>query len=690
MYIVGIDVGGTFTDLTAVDATTGRVVVTKVPSRPRHEAAAVLAGLEALGIASGDVRRLVHGTTVGTNAVLERRGARVALLTTAGFRDLIEIGRTKRNIPALFIPTFTRPKPVVERKDRFEVTERLGPDGAVLVPLDPASIERALDAVLGAPAEAVAVCLLHAYLNPAHEHAVADAVKGRAPGLPVSCSADVVAEYREFERFSTTVLNAYLQPLMEGYLTSLEERLLATGYVHGVLTVASSGGMMTTDTARRLPIKTIFSGPAGGVSQACFVGAAAGIRDFITYDMGGTSTDVCLVRDLQPLMTADAMVGAFPVKVSQIDMHSVGAGGGSIAWLDVDGSLAVGPRSAGASPGPAAYGLGAIEPAVTDANVVLGRIGTRRRLGGSISIDVERARTAVAALAARMERPLGVEALAEGIVTIAVARMTSAIREISIQRGHDPRDFTLIAFGGAGPMHALAMADEIGIPRVLVPRHPGNFSALGLLAADIKHDDVRTRVGLLRERLPALRAAFAEMETAARLQLEREGFAAEQQKLLRSLDLRYRGQAFELNLAVDEAAVAWRGAAEGEPSACQEIETDFHRHHRDIYGHSNPQAAIELVNARLTAYGLVPKPAAERHTGSGATLEAALVERRPVWFAGKAHDCPVWDRDQLPEGAQVQGPAIVEEFGATTVVPPGWRGTLDGHGNLRFEREARA
>ena len=307
---MGIDVGGTFTDLTAVDAETGRVVVTKVPSRPRQEAAAVLAGLEALGIASADVRRLVHGTTVGTNAVLERRGARVALLTTAGFRDLIEIGRTKRNIPALFIPTFVRPKPVVERKHRFEVTERLGPDGAVLVPLDPASIERALDGALAADAEAVAVCFLHAYLNSAHERLVADAVKGRAPGLPVSCSADVVAEYREFERFSTTVLNAYLQPLMEGYLTSLEERLLATGYTHGVLTVASSGGMMTTDTARRLPIKTIFSGPAGGVSQACFVGAAAGLRDFITYDMGGTSTDVCLLPGGRAARVAGTGCGA--------------------------------------------------------------------------------------------------------------------------------------------------------------------------------------------------------------------------------------------------------------------------------------------------------------------------------------------------------------------------------------------
>src|SRR5438132_2400851 len=304
MFIVGVDVGGTFTDLTAVDESTGRVVVTKVPSEPRHEAEALLAGLAALGIASRDVRRLVHGTTVGTNAVLERRGARVAVLTTAGFRDLIEIGRTKRNIPALFVPTFVRPKPVVERKHRFEVVERLRADGSVLVPLDPASVERALEAVTAAGAEAIAVCLLHAYLNPAHERTIADAAKGRCPGVPVSCSADVVAEYREFERFSTTVLNAYLQPLMDGYLSGLEERLRATGYAHGVLTVASSGGMMTTETARRLPIKTIFSGPAGGVSQACFVGATCGVGGPNTYDMGRASTDVRLARGLTPLATS--------------------------------------------------------------------------------------------------------------------------------------------------------------------------------------------------------------------------------------------------------------------------------------------------------------------------------------------------------------------------------------------------
>jgi N-methylhydantoinase A len=672
MFIVGIDVGGTFTDLTAVDESTGRVVVTKVPSRARNEAAAVLDGLAALGIVPRDVRRLVHGTTVGTNAVLERRGAPVAVLTTQGFRDLVEIGRTKRNIPALFVPTFVRPRPVVERRRRFEVTERLAADGSVLVPLDVASVERAFDAAVASGAEAIAVCLLHAYLNPAHERAVADLAKGRCPGLPVSGSADVVAEYREFERFSTTVLNAYLQPLMDGYLSGLEQRLRDVGYAHGVLTVASSGGMMTTDTARRLPIKTIFSGPAGGVSQACFVGGVAGVRDLITYDMGGTSTDVCLVRDLTPLATSDGMVGAFPVKVPQIDMHTVGAGGGSLAWLDVDGSLQVGPRSAGANPGPAAYGLGGTEPTVTDANVVLGRIGTTRRLGGSITIDAARARAAVAELAGRMGT-LTVDALAEGIVRIAVARMTSAIREISIQRGHDPRDFTLVAFGGAGPMHALALADEIGIPRVLVPRHPGNFSALGLLASDIKHDEVRTRVGPLRERWPLIAGLFAEMEGGARRQLELEGFATGQQRMRRSLDLRYRSQAFELNLELGDEALA-------------EVEAAFHRRHLAMYGHADETATIELVNARLSAYGVVAKPAAERHASAGAALDTALIERRPVRFDGAAHDCPVWERERLPGDAELRGPAIVEEFGATTVVPPGWRGTVDAFGNLRFER----
>jgi N-methylhydantoinase A len=323
-------------------------------------------------------------------------------------------------------------------------------------------------------------------------------------------------------------------------------------------------------------------------------------------------------------------------------------------------------------PGPAAYGLGGTEPTVTDANVVLGRIGTTRRLGGSIAIDAARARAAVADLAGRMGNTLGVEALAEGIVRIAVARMTSAIREISIQRGHDPRDFTLVAFGGAGPMHALALADEIGIPRVLVPRHPGNFSALGLLASDIKHDDVRTRVGPLAERWTVLPSLFADMEAAARRQLELDGFTPADQRMRRSLDLRYRGQAFELNLEVAGESLDVLTAA-------------FHERHRAMYGHADPTATVELVNARLSAYGTVAKPAAERHRAPQASMPDALIERRRVWFEGTAHDCPVWERERLPERAALEGPAIVEEFGATTIVPPGWGGAMDEHGNLRLE-----
>jgi N-methylhydantoinase A len=676
MLVLGIDVGGTFTDVTAIDPASGHIVVTKVPSQPSNEAAAVLAGLATLGIDTRDVRRLVHGTTVGTNAILERRGARVALLTTAGFRDLIEIGRTKRNIPVLFVPTFVRPRPVVPRALRFEVPERTLHDGSVLEPLEARALGGVLDAMAAAAPEAVAVCFLHAYANPEHERRAGEALRARVPGTPVSLSSDVVPEYREFERFSTTVLNAYLQPLMDRYLAGLEKRLFEAGYAYGVLTIGSSGGMMTVETARRLPIRTIFSGPAGGVSQACFLAGVAGMQDLITYDMGGTSTDVCLVRDRRPLSTTDNLVGAFPVKVPQIDIRTVGAGGGSLAWIDVDGSLQVGPQSAGARPGPAAYGLGGTEPTVTDANVVLGRMSSTRTLGGAITIDAGLARRAVDALAAGLGG-LGAHALAEGIVRIAVARMTSSIREISIQQGHDPRDFTLVAFGGAGPMHAIPVAEELGIRRVLVPRHPGNFSALGLLVADVKHDDVRTRVGLLRERAAALPAAFEEMEATAVRRLESEGFGATARRLDRSLDLRYLGQAFELAVPVPAG-----------PLDVAAIERDFHARHLAAYGHADAAGDVEVVNARLAAWGLVDKPAPAPHGGPPGSLERARLGWREAWFGGQAHDCAVFEREGLAAGTVIAGPAIVEEFGATTVLFPGWRGEVDAWGNLVLEAEA--
>jgi N-methylhydantoinase A len=670
--VVGIDVGGTFTDVTATDSS-GHVVMTKVPSRPDDEAGAVLAGLAAAGLADRRVTRLVHGTTVGTNAILERRGARVALITTRGFRDLLEIGRTKRNIPALFVPTFVRPKPVVDRAMRFEVDERLGPGGTVVRPLDPVDVQRVIANVTAARAEAVAVCLLHSYAHPRHERAIAEALRARLPDVPVSISAEVVPEYREFERFSTTVLNAYLQPLMDRYLASLEARVRAAGIAPGVLTIGSSGGVLSSETARRLPIRTILSGPAGGVSQACFVAARIGLRDFITYDMGGTSTDVCLVKDASPLTTTDTLIGAFPVKAPQIAIRTVGAGGGSVAWLDVDGSLEVGPRSAGARPGPAAYALGGVEPTVTDTNVVLGRMGTTRPLGGAISLDAKLAAGAVESLAHRLGG-FALHALAEGIVRIAVARMTSSIREVSIQRGHDPRDFTLVAFGGAGPMHAIAVAEELAIPRVLVPRYPGNFSALGLVVSDIKHDDVRTRIGDLRERLDLVETALQEMAASLAARLGAEGFATSACRLERSLDLRYLGQAFEVAVPV------------GAPLDAESIEREFHRRHEAAYGHADPGGRVELVNVRVAAFGVVDKPAPAPYRHPGATLAGARVETRDVWFDGRPAPTPVYERDRLPEHARFEGPAIVEEFGATTVVAPGWRLAVDGFGNLALER----
>jgi N-methylhydantoinase A len=676
MVVVGIDVGGTFTDLTEVDEETGAVRITKVPSTPGDEGQAVLAGLERIADPKA-VRRIVHGTTVATNAIVQRRGARVALVTTAGFRDLIEIGRTKRNIPALFNPTFVRPKPPVPRPLRFEVAERILHDGSVLTPLDDRALDGLVEAIRPAAPQAFAVCLLFAYANPAHEQRVGEALGRAFPGVPVSLSSEVVPEYREFERFSTTVFNAYIRPLVEGYLESLEKKLLAAGYPPGVLTVGSSGGALTVDAARRLPIKTIASGPAGGVSQAVFVARGIGAPDLITYDIGGTSTDVCLISGFAPAVTTETLLAGFPVKTPQIDIKSVGAGGGSIAWVDVDGALQVGPQSAGAVPGPACYGRGGREATVSDANLALGRLGATRALGGTITPDPALAGRALARLAERLGG-LDRHRLAEGVIRIMVARTVSSIREITIQRGHDPRDFALMAFGGAGGMHAIPTAEELGIARIIVPRFPGNFSALGVAASDIKHDAVRTHLTPLAPgALAGIHAVFAELRAAAARQLQEDGFGPSDTRWAWSLDLRYVGQAFELNLPVEPETLTADGAARA-----------FHASHLQTYGHASESAAVEVVNARLTAFGVVTKPPLARHRSDTRTLAEARAEERAVYFDGRFVPCPVYERERLPEGGRFAGPAVVEEFGSTTVVFPGWEARVDEFGNLRLERAA--
>ncbi|HEV8617657.1 MAG TPA: hydantoinase/oxoprolinase family protein [Methylomirabilota bacterium] len=675
MVVVGIDVGGTFTDLTEIDETTGAVRITKVVSTPNDEARAVMSGLERIADPR-QVRRVVHGTTVATNAIIQRRGARVAYVTTAGFRDLIEIGRTKRNMPALFNPTFVRRRPPVERPLRFEVGERMLADGTVLRPLDDADVRRLCEQMRESRAEAFAVCLLFSYANPAHERRLGDALARAFPGVPVSLSSDVVPEYREFERFSTTVFNAYIRPLMERYLESLEKTLVAAGYPPGVLTVGSSGGALTVDAARRLPIKTISSGPAGGVSQAIFLARVIEVPNLITYDIGGTSTDVCLVLGYEAGVTTETMLAGFPVKTPQIDIKSVGAGGGSLAWVDVDGSLQVGPHSAGAEPGPACYGRGGREATVSDANLLLGRLSATQPLGGTIRPDPSLATEVIARLADRLGG-FDLHRLADGIIRIMVARTVSSIREISIQRGHDPRDFELMAFGGAGGMHAIPTAEELGISRIVIPRFPGNFSALGVAASDIKHDAVRTHIAPLDGALPAIHATFAELRARAARQLQEDGFGPAETRFVFSLDLRYLGQAFELNVAVDATT-----------STVADIVRAFHAKHLQSYGHMNESASVELVNIRLTAYGVVAKAPPPRYRSPVTSLAEALREERAVYFDDAFVRCPVYDRDRLPESAVLAGAAIVEEFGATTVIFPAWRGRVDEFGNLRLERQS--
>lgn len=668
----GVDVGGTFTDVVLFDADARSLSVTKVPSTPANQSNGVNEGLQVVLPDLGRLDTLVHGTTVGTNTMLQGSGARVALVTTRGFRDVLEIGRTRRMLPSLFDPAFTRPPPLVPRTLRLEVAERLAADGSVLAALDEAALGDAARVVRDANAESVAVCFLHAHVNAAHE-ARAKAVLQRAlPGVWITTSAEVVPEFREYERFSTTVINAYLLPVMDRYLSSLRATLGASGYHGEVYTMSSSGGIMDLDAARSMPVRTILSGPAGGVAGALWIAKTANLRDFITCDMGGTSTDVCLIENLQAASVSETTFAGYPIKGREVAINTVGAGGGSVAFIDAGHALQVGPRSAGADPGPACYGRGGTEPTVTDANLVLGRLGTRM-LGGVIRPDIERARAAVAALGARVGIA-SVEQMAEGIVRIAVAQMANAIREISIERGYDPSEFVLVPFGGAGPMHCAQIAEEIGIGEILVPILPGNLSALGLLTSDQRYERVET----FMMRLSALdRDAFAaaldrhvSVESA---ELARRGFDEASMRFQHALDMRYVRQAFELTVELPDTV--------RDPEALRNVFLDAYARH---FGRADRAAEIEIVNLRTTAIGKTAHPAFPAAREAAGRLDDAVIAQRTMVSAGNPALARVFERERLPVAAVFHGPAIVEEDGATTVVPPGWRGQRDASGNLRL------
>jgi len=679
---LGIDVGGTFTDLVLYDDASGTLAVEKVPSVPADPSEGIVQGIARLlgrsGVSPEAVDHVAHGTTVATNALLERTGARTALITTRGFRDLLEIARQKR--PALYDLLARKPPPLVPRHRRHEVDERVMVDGRVRVPLDPAEVDRVLDRLAAeppadGPLEALAICFLYAFLAPAHERLVLERARARFPALAVVASHEVHPEFREYERLSTTVANAYLAPRMSAYVRAFREKVARLGITAPPYVNQSNGGTMSVEEAASVPVRTALSGPSAGVAGAAWIAAQSGFDAIATFDMGGTSTDVAFVRDGTPGLGFEREIGGVTLRVPALDIHTVGAGGGSIAWRDSGGALKVGPESAGADPGPACYGRGGEAPTVTDANLVLGRLGAAGLAGGAVPLDSARAEAAVGRLAQQLDLPL-IEA-ARGIARVVNANMANAVRVVTVQRGVDPTGLVLVPFGGAGPLHAGELARELGIPAIAVPPGPGLLCALGLLVEDLRTDAVRTHLApLAPASLAALATGFAEMERGVLAWLDRERVSAARRRLERWLDLRYVGQNFELLVPVPEDL--W---LDGDLGPLRRRFLDLHER---VYGFATEDEPIQVVNLRVVGRGLADPPKLASLPRADADPRAALVGARRVHVDDDRGftSCPVYDRARLLAGHTIPGPAVIEQFDATTLLLPGQQALVDDLGFL--------
>jgi N-methylhydantoinase A len=693
-FRVGVDIGGTFTDIVFLDPA-GRIHTKKVSSSVDDYARAIVEGLRELfqetGLTGGDVREVLHGTTVASNAILELRGARTGLITTKGFRDVLEIRRLR--MPRLYDLTWEKPVPLVERYLRREVTERINARGEIQVPLDESEVERALDTLRREGIDALAVCLINSYANPVHEERIKTIVERRAPGLPVCISADVLPEIKEYERTSTTVINTYVMPVVQRYLTTLGRGLAQIGVKAPLLIMQSNGGLMTAEAAARMPMHIIESGPAAGVVGAQALARQMGLPRVITFDMGGTTAKASIVEDGEVNRASEYSVGGgimlgsrlltgagYLLRVPAIDLAEVGAGGGSIVWIDAGGSLQVGPRSAGASPGPLCYDLGGAEPTITDANVILGYLNPTHLVGGALPLKAARSREG---FAEKIARPLGlaVPEAAYGAHLIAASNMIRAIKAVSSERGRDPREYVLFAFGGNGPLFAAGMARQLQTMKIVVPPAPGLFSSFGLLYADVEHHYVRTWRRQTRQLdLAELNAIWRRMEAEAHAQLEAEGFAGPAAGLKRSVDLCYHGQSFELTVPVgagvlDAAALAW-------------VEEAFGREHERVYGHrAGPDEPVEIVSLRVAAQGISDRPRVPNKVvvDRAAARGGATAARRGVYFGAADGwlDTPILGRADLAK--PVDGPAVIEEYDATCVIPPMATAALDGYGNIVVE-----
>lgn len=668
---VGIDVGGTFTDFTVMDTASGEIRFFKIPSTPDDPARAISSGIDAMerdGIPAASIRHVGHGTTVATNMIIERKGTACALITTRGFRDVLEIGRQVR--PDLYNLRTLKPRPLVERALRFEIGERVTASGAVLEPVDLDEV-RAIGARLAEEGiGCVAVCLLHAYRNPTHEQQVAAALREVMPDALISLSHDILPEFREFERMSTTAMNAYLQERMSGYLSRLSARAAEQGVGVEINTVHSNGGLMSDAEARDYPVRTCLSGPAAGVLGGALVAQAAGRPNVVTFDVGGTSTDVSLVAEGQPAFTSGQDVAGLPIRCQMVAVHVVGAGGGSIARIDEAGALKVGPDSAGAHPGPAGYGRGGTLPTLTDANIYLHRLNPVSVLDGAMPIHEDRARAAIDALAGT----LGVagDVVAQSIIDISASNMARAIRAISVDKGVDVQNFTLMAFGGAGPLHAAAVAREVGLQEILVPESPGTMCARGVLLSDRSRDFVTSRLVVARAGdWDVVQDLIAGLQAQAADWFAQYAIPAEDRQVSILVDGRYRGQNHEI-------------AIEGAPGDAAAFRALFDARHAQVYGQALDDAEVEAINFRVQARASGDRAAQLPLDPAGRSFEAAALGTRQVMLDAQEGwiEARIWKRGLLPVDQPFEGPAIVEEMTSTTVILSGQQARLDAYGNI--------
>lgn len=671
---VAVDIGGTFTDVVAFDETTGRVWAAKASTTPANFADGVLDALRAGEVEAGAIASFVHGSTVVINAITQRRGVKTALVTTAGFRDVLEIGRGNR--PDMYNLKYHKPRPFVPRHLRFEVAERVGADGAVWTALALDELEAVAHSCHEAEVEAIAICFLHAYAHPEHEEQAAAFLRGRLPGIAVSASSEITREWREFERSSTVVLNAYVQPILDNYLSDLEARLRADGVSAPLFAMLSNGGVATFAAARQTPIAMVESGPVAGITGAALIGGLIDDPNIISLDIGGTTAKCSLIEGGEVKITTDYRMEAsprssgYPLKVPVVDIVEIGAGGGSIAWFDAGGALKVGPLSAGADPGPACYGRGGVEPTVTDALLITGVLNPDYFLGGRLEVDVELARRAYAPLAARLG--VSIEAAAAGVIRVVNEQTIDALKLISVRRGYDPRDFTLVASGGGGPTHAAALMAELGVRRVVIPPFPGAFSAWGMLLTEPRIDRVQTRVLPLASTPPMeLERLFAAAETEAIAALTAQGFGAESiPPPRRGLDMRYQGQEHTVEVPV----------AESGDLAHDALTRAFHERHRRRYTFALEETPVEIVNIRVTATANMTRPSLGTALAVGG--DDPLKGTRLVHFDDRALSTRIYDRALLSADFTGEGPAIVEEPSTTTVVHPGQGFAVDAIGNL--------